>query len=173
MMTSGAFRQSSARATRAFCPPDRSFMRMVCAWPASPKVPSCLRAFSYGKSNNRIRYSEGVSSAVKCSPECWSNLPSFCKNVCETIYNFNQLSTSACVMCILYTYHPMVHSHFTNARLQVTGQQLEECRLAYTVGPNNSYPGVEVNAKINVLKQGFLIGICKTRTCVIKRGTQY
>lgn len=31
IMTSGAFRQSSARATRAFCPPERSFMRMVCA----------------------------------------------------------------------------------------------------------------------------------------------
>lgn len=79
IMTSGAFRQSSAKATRAFCPPDRSFMRMVCAWPASPKVPSCLRAFSYGRSNNRIKYSAGVSSAVKCSPECWSNFPSFYK----------------------------------------------------------------------------------------------
>jgi len=85
-MTSGAFRQSSARATRAFCPPDKSFMRIVCAWPASPKVPSCLRAFSYGRSNNRIRYSAGVSSAVKCSPECWSNFPSFCeKCVCDDL----------------------------------------------------------------------------------------
>lgn len=75
MTTSGALRQSSARATRAFCPPDRSFILMVCAWLTKPKVPSCLRAFSYGKSNSRIRYSDGVSSAVRCSPECWSNLP--------------------------------------------------------------------------------------------------
>ena len=33
--------------------------------------------FSTGKLNSRIKYSVGDSSAVKCSPECWSNLPTF------------------------------------------------------------------------------------------------
>lgn len=73
--TSGALRHNSASATLAFCPPERSFIFIVCAWLTKPNVPSCFRAFSYGRLNNLIRYSAGVSSAVRCSPECWSNLP--------------------------------------------------------------------------------------------------
>lgn len=73
--TSGAFKQSSARATLAFWPPDKSIILIVCAWLANPKVPNCFLAFSYGRLKRRIKYSVGVSSAVKCSPECWSNLP--------------------------------------------------------------------------------------------------
>lgn len=62
----------------------------------------------------------------------------------------------------------MVLSHFTGGRLQITSQQLEERRLAHTVGPDNSYPGVEVNAKINILKQRLLSWICEIRTCEIE-----
>ena len=44
-MTSGAERVSSASATLDFCPPERSFILMVCACDCRPKEPSCFLAW--------------------------------------------------------------------------------------------------------------------------------
>ena len=73
-ITSGADKVSSASATLDFWPPDKSFIFTVCAWEAKPKLPRALLAFSTGRLKSRIKYSAADSSAVKCSPLCWSNL---------------------------------------------------------------------------------------------------
>lgn len=160
-MTSGAFRQSSARATRAFCPPDRSFMRIVCAWPASPKVPSCLRAFSYGKSNNRIRYSAGVSSAVKCSPECWSNFPSFCE---KFLLHFNQLST----ICI-HTIRWFIRiSPIVGCKSPVNS--LRNVDLPTPLGPTIATRELRSTPKSTFLNKGFWFGYAKSVPVQLNEG---
>ena len=80
-MMCGAASASPANTTRAFCPPERSRISIVCAWPSRPNRPKRARAFpslSPGVSSwNCMIKSTGLLSIGRTSTKCWLYLPTF------------------------------------------------------------------------------------------------